>query len=90
MRFEMQIMNIFRLSNGVTVIGGIISNNIEMIGKCRCALYCDSVFMQSVDCEGEQIVKKHSPNNLRALAFSQQVALTSIEAQSGRWKLLCD
>lgn len=90
MKFEMQIMNVFRLSNGRIVLGGLIPNHPELIGKCNCELLFNGEFRQNVDCEGEQIVKKHSPNDLRALATTQEVTLTSIEAQSGRWKLICN
>ena len=90
MKFEMQILNIFRLSNGRTILGGLIPNHPELIGKCSCKLFCDGEFRQDVDCEGEQIVKKHSPNDLRAIATIEEVTLTSIDAQSGGWKLVCN
>lgn len=89
MKFEMQIMNVFHLSNGRTIFGGVISNHSELIGACKCELHFDGKCRQEIACEGEQIVKKHTSNELRAIGTIENVPLTSDEAQSGRWKLIC-
>jgi hypothetical protein len=90
MAFEMQIADIFRLSNGRTVLAGRISNHKALVGRCRCELRSGTELRQTVDCEGEQIVKKIAPtNDLRSIATVDTVNLSVEEAQSGQWTLVC-
>jgi len=89
MKFEMQVLNIFRLSDGRTILGGRIAGHFELIRRCDCELLSDDGIRQRLNLEGEQIVKKVSANDLRALATSEDVMLTEEEAQSGQWRLVC-
>ena len=89
MPFEMNITDVFRLSDGRTVFAGRIPPDIGLIGHCRCELRLGSKVRQVIDCEGEQIVKKIDPNNdLRSVATTDKVELTVQEAQSGEWRLV--
>jgi hypothetical protein len=89
MRFEMRIMNVFRLSNGRTVFGGLVSGHPELVRACKCELQFEGECRQKLECEGEQIALKHSQNDLRAIGTVEHVSLTPDEAQSGGWKLIC-
>lgn len=89
MKFEMKVMNVFRLSNGRTVLAGLIDGHPELIRSCTCELQLDGGVHQRFECEGEQIVKKHSENDLRAVATVADVSLTSEDAKSGNWMLVC-
>jgi hypothetical protein len=90
MAFEMQISDIFRLSNGRTVLVGRIFKHNALVGRCQCELRSGTELRQTVDCEGEQIVKKSDPtNDLRSIATEDTVNLSVEEAQSGQWALVC-
>ncbi|QDH70168.1 hypothetical protein [Marilutibacter alkalisoli] len=89
MKFEMKILNVFRLSNGRTVLGGLVANHPQLIKACDCELISEEGVRQRISLEGEQIVKKISTNDLRALATVENVMLTEEEAQSGNWRLIC-
>lgn len=89
MIFEMHILNIFRLSNGRTILGGLIPSHPELIRKCHCELLFEGEIRQRINLEGEQIVKKIGINDLRALATIENVQLTEEEAKSGQWRLVC-
>ncbi len=89
MTFEMNITDIFRLSNGRTVFAGRIAGHDSLIRSGRCELRSGSKVRQIIQCEGEQIVKKVDlTNNLRSVATTDKVNLTVEEAQSGEWKLI--
>lgn len=89
MAFEMKIANIFRLSDGRTILAGLITDHDTLIGGCRCALTSGTELRQLINCEGEQIVKKADLTNvMRAIATSEVVNLSAEEAQSGNWRLV--
>lgn len=88
MNFKMQILNIFRLSNGSTIFTGIISKNENVIQPGQCNLLKNGVIQKSIYCTGEQIVKKIDKNNIfRAIATSEEIKLTTEEIQTGEWIL---
>jgi hypothetical protein len=88
--FEMRIEEVFRLSNGRTMFAGMISGHAGLIGPCECELRDDQCTRQVIQCEGEPVVKKLDPfNQRRSIATTQEVALSSEEARSGKWKLIC-
>ena len=90
MTFEMQIDEIFRLSNGRTMFAGMISGHAGLIAPCECELRDDQRTRQVIRCEGEPVVKKLDPSNpRRSIATREEVALSSEEARSGKWKLIC-
>lgn len=89
MKFEMKVMNVFRLSSGRTVLAGLVDGHPGLIQSCMCELQVDGRFHQRFECEGEQIVKKHTANDLRAIATNADISLTSEDAQSGEWRLVC-
>ncbi|WP_088360660.1 hypothetical protein [Rhodomicrobium vannielii] len=86
----MQIEEVFRLANGRTLFTGVISGHAGAIGICECALLEGQRTRQVVRCEGEPMVKKIDPSNRRrSIATTEAVVLSSDEARSGRWRLVC-
>lgn len=86
----MEIVDLFRLSNGRTVFTGLVSGHSGLIGRCHCQLRSSGELRQAIAFEGEQIVKRvDAANALRAIGTLEHVDLSVQEAQSGEWKLIC-
>lgn len=89
MGFEMKIVNFFHLSNGRIVFVGTVDGHPSLVRSCKCKLMHNSEVRQIINCEGEQIVKKVAPSELRSFATLDQISLTEEEVQSGGWRLIC-
>lgn len=87
MQFEMTIRDMFVFSDGRTILVGPIVGCEALIKACFCEIVSDGGVRQRISIEGEQIVRKFSVNDLRAVATPEAVMLTQDEAQSGDWRL---
>ncbi len=90
MKFELHIEDVFRLADGRTLLAGTIFGHAGVIGACECELQDDQSARQVLRIEGEQLVKKVDPaNRRRSIATNEAVVLSSEEARSGKWRLVC-
>jgi hypothetical protein len=90
MHYEMIITNVFRLSNGSTVLGGEVSCD-EPLSAGECALVYDGAVQQKINVLGEMILERRDPaNQLRAVETTEPVPLSIEDTLSRRWKLICD
>ncbi|GBU10084.1 hypothetical protein AwWohl_12220 [Gammaproteobacteria bacterium] len=94
MKFEMQILNIFVLLYEETLFVGIIKNRPQrLITQCCCELRIDGKVHQVIEFSGERMIQKYpdSEENLCTIATIKgfHVQLTSEQAQTGMWKLVC-
>jgi hypothetical protein len=78
MSFEMNIMDIFHLSSGLTVFSGPIIGTTELIrGKHGAKLLIDGLFYQNIEVNGESVFDRKHPEGHRAISTLDKVPLTS-------------
>lgn len=89
MKFDLSVREIFRLTNGLTVLACEGEIPVKSLGGCKCLLINDGRVRQEIVLAGERLMlNPTSPH--RALETSDTVELTMEEVKSGHWRLVCD
>jgi len=91
MATELTIKNVFRLSNGITVLACDGGGETDSFVGREAALVANGKVRQRVILVGERtMINRTSHLNERAIETRDQLSLTSEEAQSGSWCLVCE
>jgi hypothetical protein len=78
MSFEMNIMDIFHLSSGLTVFAGPVVGTTESIrGNHDAKLLVDGSLYQNIEVNGESVFDRKHPEGHRAISTLDKVPLTS-------------
>lgn len=88
MAIELIITNIFRLSDGTTVLACEGESNVAPLVGRQANLVSGDEVRQSLSIAGERQMLKASRENERALETRDQLSITLEEAQSRRLRLV--
>ena len=92
MKHELLIREIFRLADGNTVLAcEAESSNESLIGRKALLVAETGDIRQEINLMGERsMLNQTARPGLRALETQDAINLTSTEAQSGQWRLICE
>lgn len=84
--FEMQVVDTFRLANGVTAFSGTVYPDVAVIPECDCEILAEGNIRIPVHIDGEIILKKkQSP--LRAITTQEPIDLSKYGLCGGGFTL---
>lgn len=89
LKFDLVVRDIFRLANGLTVLAFEGGASVESLEGNKCLLVNDGQVRQKIAIAREHFMLNKKSHH-RALETNDSVDLTSEEAQSGYWRLVCE